>query len=51
MSADDFDKLRDRVRAEVAAPLHEVDALIAGTGTGTPAPEAHEDAPSFDERY
>ncbi len=49
MSDDDFDKLRDRVRAEVAAPLHEVDALIAGTGTAAPGP--HEDATSFDERY
>lgn len=49
MSDDDFDELRDRVRAEVAAPLHEVDALISTTGT--PAPEAHQDAISFDETY
>ena len=56
MSDAAFAQLQDRVRAEVAAPIAEVDALIAGTGTdtgdATPSPpRAHADPASFDEAY
>jgi hypothetical protein len=58
MSDAAFAQLQDRVRAEVAAPIAEVDALIAGTGTGAQPddvapspPRAHADPASFDEAY
>jgi hypothetical protein len=49
MTAADFTKLRDRVRAEVAAPIAEVDALIAAAIPS--ATMVHQDATTFADEY
>lgn len=49
MSAVEFESLHDRVRAEVAAPIDEVDAHIAAAMPG--ATMAHQEATSFADEY
>ena len=49
MSTADFTRLKDRVRAEVAAPIAEVDALIAAAMPG--ATMVHQEATSFEDKY
>jgi hypothetical protein len=49
MSAAAFAKLKDRVRGEVAAPIAEVDALIAAAIPS--ATMAHDEATGFADEY
>lgn len=49
MSVADFANLKARVRAEVAAPIAEVDALIAAAPSG--APMVHHEATTFSDDY